>query len=173
MNIKIEKHRQIYLAFVAKCSRLHDRKYPAHARAHRLWESLLLVAISGQHNATRSVLDNIPGPPSEFFWEGNMQQFFNVNGLEFHLKIAQEHGPVVKLHGALGHRLLYVYDPRALHTILLGKHTLYEEGSPYVKYASFKLKRPFRSLGQLLDLNLGNWPSRPHYVHSCPPSTVS
>jgi len=55
-----------------------------------------------RRNASNPAFDKIPGPPSQSFWNGNMQQFFDPLGFSFHQEIAHEYGPVVKLHGPFG-----------------------------------------------------------------------
>ncbi|KAJ6532314.1 cytochrome P450 [Mycena vulgaris] len=74
-----------------------------------------------------SVLDNIPGPPRKSFVTGNLIQYTNPDGWDFHKELEENYGQVVKLHGLLGARQLYVFDPAALHSILVKDQDLYEE----------------------------------------------
>jgi len=74
-------------------------------------------------------LDNIPGPPSPSFIAGNLEQAFNPQGLEFHSYLENAFGGVVKLHGLLGDRQLYVTDPKALQHIIVKDQYVYEEPS--------------------------------------------
>ncbi|KAJ6551032.1 cytochrome P450 [Mycena vulgaris] len=74
-----------------------------------------------------SVLDNIPGPPRKSFVTGNLTQYNDPDGWEFHKELEENYGQVVKLHGLLGARQLYVFDPAALHSILVKDQDLYEE----------------------------------------------
>ncbi|KAI0955829.1 hypothetical protein AcV7_006392 [Taiwanofungus camphoratus] len=46
----------------------------------------------------KSALDNLPGPT----FKGNLKQFANRHATEFQHKVAQNYGPVVKMHGLLG-----------------------------------------------------------------------
>ncbi|KAJ6596626.1 cytochrome P450 monooxygenase [Mycena sp. CBHHK59/15] len=74
----------------------------------------------------RSSLDNIPGPPPASFLVGNLAQFHDRDGWEFH-KTLEEYQGVVKIHGLLGDRQLYVFDPAALHNIVVKHQDVYEE----------------------------------------------
>jgi len=84
-------------------------------------------------NSVVSILDNLPGPPPQSFWKGNLFQFLNRDGAGFHDDISQNYGPVVKLHSLFGGTMLYVYDPKALHSIILKDHDLYDEPDAFIK----------------------------------------
>ncbi|CCM01002.1 uncharacterized protein FIBRA_03050 [Fibroporia radiculosa] len=94
-----------------------------------LWTSLLLVGavfllINYVHGRrARSTLNNIPGPPSSSLWVGNLSQYFALHGSEFQRHVAQDYGPVTKLHGRFNSPILYVSDPKALHTIVVKEET--------------------------------------------------
>ncbi|PCH36060.1 cytochrome P450 [Wolfiporia cocos MD-104 SS10] len=79
-----------------------------------------------------SALDNVPGPPSQSFWTGNLQQLFDRHGWSFQEELAQKYGPVVKIHGPFGRRILYLYDPRALHNMIIRDQVSFEEGSAFI-----------------------------------------
>ncbi|KAH9949896.1 cytochrome P450 [Amylocystis lapponica] len=68
-----------------------------------------------------SALENIPGPPSQSF------QFFDKHGWAFHRKLGDEYGPVVKIYGFLNKPTLYVFDPKAMQSIVLKDQNSYEE----------------------------------------------
>ncbi|KAL6306629.1 cytochrome P450 monooxygenase [Sparassis latifolia] len=75
----------------------------------------------------KSPLDNLLGPPSNSFWFGHLSRFMTRHGWEFQMDVAQNYGPVVNLKGFLGQPILYVYDPKALHNIIVKDHYIYEE----------------------------------------------
>ncbi|KAI0676514.1 cytochrome P450 [Trametes maxima] len=76
---------------------------------------------------TRSPLDKLPGPPSASILTGNITQLMDrLKGWDFHRKIAEDYGNVVKLHWLFGAPCLYVFDPAALHAILKDT-TTYDE----------------------------------------------
>ncbi|KAI0930907.1 hypothetical protein AcV7_004962 [Taiwanofungus camphoratus] len=81
----------------------------------------------------KSPLDNIPGPPAQSFWMGNLHQFLHRHGSEFHQEISKKYGPVVKFYGPFGLPMLYIYDPKALHNILIKEQNIYQEGDAFVQ----------------------------------------
>ncbi|KAF8896612.1 cytochrome P450 [Infundibulicybe gibba] len=74
-------------------------------------------------------LDNIPGPPSPSIWTGNFRQIFNFDGWDFHKSIAQTYGVVSRVSGPLGEKQLYIFDPKALHHIVVKDQYIYEEST--------------------------------------------
>ncbi|CCL99519.1 uncharacterized protein FIBRA_01537 [Fibroporia radiculosa] len=97
-----------------------------------LWTSLLLVGavlFLGKYVYGRralSTLHNIPGPPSSSFWIGNLGQYFSRQGSEFQRHVAQDYGSVTKIHGRFGSPVLYVSDPKALHTIVIKEEHIFQ-----------------------------------------------
>ncbi|KAJ7706342.1 cytochrome P450 [Mycena rosella] len=79
-----------------------------------------------------SVLDNIPGPPRKSLLTGNITQFHDPDGWEFHADLAESYGQVVKIYGLFGDRQLFVFDPVALHTILVKERDTYEEEEQFM-----------------------------------------
>ncbi|KAJ7453352.1 cytochrome P450 [Mycena galericulata] len=77
----------------------------------------------------RSLLHNIPGPPSDSYLVGNLARFHGpaVDSWDFHQSLEEDFNAVVRLHGLIGSVQLYVYDPVALHSIILKDQDLYEE----------------------------------------------
>ncbi|KAF7355909.1 Cytochrome P450 [Mycena venus] len=74
-----------------------------------------------------SILDNIPGPPSESVLAGNLARLNGADSWDFHKTLEEDFNAVVKIHGLLGDVQLYVFDPAALHSILVKDQDLYEE----------------------------------------------
>nr|F1SYI1.1 RecName: Full=Cytochrome P450 monooxygenase 219; Flags: Precursor [Postia placenta Mad-698-R]BAK09525.1 cytochrome P450 [Postia placenta] len=81
---------------------------------------------SKNHDAHR-VMRNIPGPPSRSWMKGNIMQYFTRHGRAFQRDVALNYGPVVRLQGPLGRKILYVSDPKALHTIIIKEENVFEE----------------------------------------------
>ncbi|GJE97651.1 cytochrome P450 [Phanerochaete sordida] len=76
----------------------------------------------------RSPLDNIPGPPRGSFWSGNTESLYaNRTGWAFHDKICDQYGPVAKIYSTFGKRSLYVYDPKALNSIMIKDEYTYSK----------------------------------------------
>ncbi|KAF8908659.1 cytochrome P450 [Gymnopilus junonius] len=84
-----------------------------------------------RHNAN-SYLDNIPGPPVKSIWKGNFPKVFNPNAWNFHQEIADKYGSVVKIKSVLGENQLYVFDPKAMHNIVVKDQYTYEETSAFI-----------------------------------------
>ncbi|EPT01796.1 hypothetical protein FOMPIDRAFT_1048392 [Fomitopsis schrenkii] len=81
---------------------------------------LLWISLSYARN-------KIPGPPSESFLNGNLERLFTRDALDFQRHIALDYGPVAKLNGFFGEPILYVSDPKALHTMLIKDECIFQE----------------------------------------------
>ncbi|KIJ63129.1 hypothetical protein HYDPIDRAFT_113701 [Hydnomerulius pinastri MD-312] len=81
----------------------------------------------------RNPMDNIPGPPRQSWWLGNLGQVFHPYGLDFHQMLADQYGPVVKFYGIFGRRQLIVSDPKALHHIIVKDQHIYEENDVFIE----------------------------------------
>ncbi|KAH7913646.1 cytochrome P450 [Hygrophoropsis aurantiaca] len=79
-----------------------------------------------------SPLDNIPGPKRQSLWAGNLKQLFDPHGWEFHRTLTQTFGRISMLHGMFGDKLLYVYDPKAMHHILVKDQYVFEETRQFI-----------------------------------------
>ncbi|KAJ7152027.1 cytochrome P450 [Mycena filopes] len=81
-----------------------------------------------------SVLDNIPGPPSESFLAGcgTSRACMVLTAWDFHKSLEEDFNGVVKIHGLIGDVQLYVFDPAALHSILVKDQELYEESTIFL-----------------------------------------
>ncbi|KAJ7913404.1 cytochrome P450 [Mycena leptocephala] len=74
-----------------------------------------------------SALDNVPGPPRTSIVTGNLAQFHDPDDWAFQKQLEENYGGVVRIHGLLGDRELYVFDPTALHNILVQEPDVYEQ----------------------------------------------
>ncbi|KAI0724783.1 cytochrome P450 [Fomitopsis betulina] len=73
-------------------------------------------------------LHNIPGPRPKSFITGNMSQFFGSGSIPFQHDIVKSFATgVVRLHGMFGRPMLYIYDPKALHAVLVRDSDNYEQ----------------------------------------------
>ncbi|TBU34358.1 cytochrome P450 [Dichomitus squalens] len=79
----------------------------------------------------KSPLDNVPGPAAESFIYGNLRQILDRNGWDF-IKSLESYDGVAKLHGPLGHRMLFVFDPTALHSVIVKDQYIYEEAAFFI-----------------------------------------
>lgn len=76
---------------------------------------------------------DIPGPPSESWFKGNLGQLFNSKGLPFHQGIVDDFGGMVKVHGFFGDEQLYISDPRALQSIISKDQDAFEETAVFTE----------------------------------------
>ncbi|KAF9224530.1 cytochrome P450 [Gyrodon lividus] len=76
--------------------------------------------------------DNIPGPPRQNWWFGNLGQVF-PHGWDFHQMLADRYGPVVKTHGLYGRKELLACDPKALHHMIVKEQHIYEEHEIFIE----------------------------------------
>ncbi|KAH9841449.1 cytochrome P450 [Rhodofomes roseus] len=95
-----------------------------------LWQLLTYV----RYRITTAHLKRIPGPPADAasFWFGHLKQFFARDGADFQRHVARDYGSVVKMSGFLGSPLLYVADPKALHTILIKEELTWHETPEFI-----------------------------------------
>ncbi|KAH9923622.1 cytochrome P450 [Fomitopsis serialis] len=84
----------------------------------------------------RHPLSNIPGPRSPSIIRGNMGQFFGFESIAFQLDIINSFtaSSVVRLHGMFGRPVLYVYDPKALHTVLIKEEDNFEQSARLINW---------------------------------------
>ncbi|KAJ7358620.1 cytochrome P450 [Mycena albidolilacea] len=75
-----------------------------------------------------SPLDNVPGPQRSSYLTGNLTEYLDPDGWAFQTKLENNYGRVVKLEGLLGTRILYVFDPAAMHSILVKDQDHYAKG---------------------------------------------
>ncbi|KAJ3551150.1 hypothetical protein NM688_g4887 [Phlebia brevispora] len=87
-----------------------------------LWRIIRLYVV-------RSSLDNIPGPPSHSLWRGNMPELFSRYAWDFLDKIDKAGQPVARITGMFNKQALYIFDPKALHHIILKDQHVYQRAS--------------------------------------------
>ncbi|RDB25856.1 hypothetical protein Hypma_006832 [Hypsizygus marmoreus] len=102
-------------------------------------QSLLLCFVSWgfwrllRRLVIKTGLDNVAGPPSGSFIKGNFAQLFDINAWKFHQEIAEQFGRVVGIHGPFGTKQLYVFDPKALHHIVIKDQNIFEETESFIE----------------------------------------
>ncbi|GJE97228.1 cytochrome P450 [Phanerochaete sordida] len=74
-----------------------------------------------------SPLDNIPGPRAHSLLKGSMDRVQKRDAWPFLDELTDDYGQVVKLTGILGRRVLWIFDPLALHHVLIKDQDIYEE----------------------------------------------
>ncbi|KAJ3548741.1 hypothetical protein NM688_g5258 [Phlebia brevispora] len=78
----------------------------------------------------KSTLRNIPGPSPSSFWRGNLPELEDRDGWGFQDAIDKAGQSVVRLTGMFHKQCLYVFDPKALHHIVLKDQDIYQR-SPW------------------------------------------
>ncbi|PPR07488.1 hypothetical protein CVT26_013457, partial [Gymnopilus dilepis] len=84
-----------------------------------------------------NVMDNIHGPQPSSWIAGSLTDLLGLRGWEFHERIAHAYGSVIRVKGIFGANDLYIFDPKALHHILVKEQAVYEETDAWI--ASNKL----------------------------------
>ncbi|KAL4249729.1 Cytochrome P450 superfamily protein [Abortiporus biennis] len=74
----------------------------------------------------KSPLDKIPGPTPTSLLKGNLPQLFERSNLATHEEIGEKYGPIVRVTGLFGQRILYVLDPKAMHSIIVKDQNTYQ-----------------------------------------------
>ncbi|KAI0628909.1 cytochrome P450 [Trametes polyzona] len=85
------------------------------------------------HIFVKSPLDNIPGPPRESFLYGSLKQMLDRHAWPLYTHLTDSYPGIVRLAGPLGHRILYVFDPVALHSIIVKDQYVFEEAAFFIK----------------------------------------
>ncbi|OJT12109.1 hypothetical protein TRAPUB_11334 [Trametes pubescens] len=81
-------------------------------------------------------LDNLPGPPSPSFIYGHVKQLYNrQTGFKFHRSLGEKYGPVVRLRDRFGGNLLYTFDPKAMHLIVIKDQDVFQEATWFTRWA--------------------------------------
>ncbi|RPD65200.1 cytochrome P450 [Lentinus tigrinus ALCF2SS1-7] len=77
--------------------------------------------------SSKSSLNNIPGPKATSWLKGHMGQLLHRDAHEFRKDLGEQYGRVVRILGLFSKPQLFVFDPIALHTILIKEHHIFEE----------------------------------------------
>ncbi|KAF9815151.1 hypothetical protein IEO21_04769 [Rhodonia placenta] len=80
-----------------------------------------------------SPLDKIPGPPPVSFAKGNLPQLYDRNGWDFIKGLGEKYGGVVKINGLYGAKMLFVFDPAALSSVVVKDQYVYERSEDGTK----------------------------------------
>ncbi|KAI0059700.1 cytochrome P450 [Artomyces pyxidatus] len=93
--------------------------------------SVLFFLVS--HRIRQIVLWKIPGPPAASFITGNYSQMFHAGANAFHEQIIRTYGRVIRTSGFLGDSQLIISDTKALMTILMKEHDIFEEADWFIE----------------------------------------
>ncbi|OJT07575.1 Leukotriene-B(4) omega-hydroxylase 2 [Trametes pubescens] len=81
----------------------------------------------------KSDLDNLPGPPSPSFVYGHIKQLYDRQSFKFHRSLGETYGPVVRLRDRFGGNLLYTFDPKIMHHIVLKDQEVFQEATWFTR----------------------------------------
>ncbi|KAJ4474910.1 cytochrome P450 [Lentinula aciculospora] len=95
--------------------------------------ALVWVILRGFLHRRFKPLDNVPGPGSASWVTGNFKQVFNPGAWGFHEFLAENYGSMVRLHGPYGTKSLYIFDAKAMHTVLVKDQDVFEESDGFIE----------------------------------------
>ncbi|KJA19127.1 hypothetical protein HYPSUDRAFT_144149 [Hypholoma sublateritium FD-334 SS-4] len=86
-----------------------------------------------RHRVLPSSLDNIPGPASESFLTGVFSKLFDTDAWAYQKSLHRTYGNTIRIHGILGEKELYTYDPKAMHHIFVKDQSVFEETDQFIQ----------------------------------------
>ncbi|CAA7266959.1 unnamed protein product [Cyclocybe aegerita] len=99
--------------------------------------SLTVLLVAGwlflRRRRHRTVLDNIPGPQARSWTTGSLDDIWNRRGWDYHRKIAETYGSILRVKGLFGANDLYIFDPKALQHILIKGQDIFEETETFLE----------------------------------------
>ncbi|KAI0648489.1 hypothetical protein C8Q79DRAFT_1008809 [Trametes meyenii] len=86
----------------------------------------------------RSPLSNIPGPKSDSFIRGNLSRFADRrNQWKYEQELADTYGRVFTINALFNEKLIFTFDPRALHSIFIKDQDVFEESKSLLMLVQF------------------------------------
>ncbi|EAU83493.2 cytochrome P450 [Coprinopsis cinerea okayama7 len=87
---------------------------------------------------SKNPLDKVPGPkPDPFFFGSALRLFDPVGGWDFHAEIASKYPGIARIVGIQGSNILYTFDPKAMHHILVkDHHNVFDESDRFLQMNS-------------------------------------
>ncbi|KAJ3756193.1 cytochrome P450 [Lentinula raphanica] len=82
-----------------------------------------------------SDMHKLPGPAPQSWSMGNMQQVMDqYGGWEWNEELGKKYGYTLSLHGPLGSKILYTFDPKAMHTMLVKEPDVFDETPGFIQF---------------------------------------
>ncbi|KAJ3767707.1 cytochrome P450 [Lentinula raphanica] len=82
-----------------------------------------------------SDMHRLPGPAPQSWSMGNMQQVMDqYGGWEWNEELGKKYGYTLSLHGPLGSKILYTFDPKAMHTMLVKEPDVFDETPGFIQF---------------------------------------
>ncbi|TFK27109.1 cytochrome P450 [Coprinopsis marcescibilis] len=79
-------------------------------------------------------LDKIPGPKSSSYISGYLFDLFNPDALDAHDSLGRNYPGIARVPTLMGNVMLYVYDPKALHHIMVKDQHIFEESDDFLRF---------------------------------------
>ncbi|KAJ7674202.1 cytochrome P450 [Mycena rosella] len=95
--------------------------------------AILLTRWFWHRRAVQKIMNNIPGPKPRSFWTGNLAEIYSVSGWDFHQELTEKYGGVVRINALFGDKQVYVFDPKALHQIVVKDQDIFEEPDTFIR----------------------------------------
>ncbi|KAK7038693.1 hypothetical protein VNI00_010577 [Paramarasmius palmivorus] len=87
----------------------------------------VLIPIVSRHIRNRKILNVIPGPSTSSWWKGHFKEAFGTDGWAFQNLLKDKYGSTATFLSLFGEKILYTYDPKALHHMLVKDMNNFEE----------------------------------------------
>lgn len=87
---------------------------------------------SRYHKYRREGITIIPGPDNQSFLQGHFALLFSNDAWQFHRDLAHKYGRTSRVKGPLNEDMIYTYDPKAMHHVLVKDQDLYDETSAFI-----------------------------------------
>ncbi|KAH7874006.1 cytochrome P450 [Lentinula edodes] len=101
--------------------------------AHSVVLALLILARFLLTLTHLSGIEKVPGPNYPSWLTGNFKQVFNPSAWGFHEFLAKKYGSIVRLQGPYGTKALYIFDAKAMHTVLVKDQDVFEENEGFIQ----------------------------------------
>ncbi|KAL0062020.1 hypothetical protein AAF712_011098 [Marasmius tenuissimus] len=98
-----------------------------------LWQTFLAVSLPCvvwvllRQWSSRRILNKIPGPRSSSWLKGHINEFFGPKAWDFLEQIRTQYGPTSTIGALWGGKELNIFDPKAMHHILVKDQQIWEE----------------------------------------------
>ncbi|KAI0828716.1 cytochrome P450 [Trametes gibbosa] len=97
-----------------------------------LWRVFRKFIITGD-------LDNLPGPDSPSFIYGNLKQLYARQSFAYHRNLGETYGRTVRIHDRFGGNMLYTFDPKAMHHIVIQDQDIFRESAWFIRMTYYIL----------------------------------
>ncbi|KAJ3514910.1 hypothetical protein NLJ89_g2096 [Agrocybe chaxingu] len=93
---------------------------------------LTTLWLFSRRRSRAATFNNLRGPPAASWLSGSLDKLVNKRAWDFHRQISEAYGGVARVKELFGRDCLYIYDPKALHHILVKDQYTYEETDAFI-----------------------------------------